>query len=92
MFFQVVFCGRNEENGEAVAKEFNATFIKVDVTDAAQVESFFNQVNHIILGCYNLTTELGEFLTIWEGVVMSAQVRVLRNSYECSTMSAPEQL
>ena len=39
-----MFCGRNEETGQAVAKEFNATFIKVDVTDAAQVESFFNQV------------------------------------------------
>ena len=90
MNVQVVFCGRNEENGEAVAKEFNATFTKVDVTDAAQVESFFNQVNHIILGCYNsITVKLGEFLSIWEGVVMSAQVRVLRNSYECSTMSAP---
>ena len=39
-----MFCGRNEETGEAVAKEFNATFIKVDVTDASQVETFFNQV------------------------------------------------
>ena len=39
-----MFCGRNEETGQGVAKEFNATFIKVDVTDAAQVESFFNQV------------------------------------------------
>ena len=39
-----MFCGRNEETGQAVAKEFNATFIKVDVTEATQVESFFNQV------------------------------------------------
>ena len=41
-----MFCGRNEETGQEVAKEFNATFIKVDVTDAKQVESFFNQVFH----------------------------------------------
>ena len=39
-----MFCGRNEETGQAVATKLSATFIKVDVTDATQVESFFNQV------------------------------------------------
>ena len=40
----MVFCDCNEEAGHSVAKEFNATFIKVDVTDATQVKSFFDQI------------------------------------------------
>ena len=44
-FFQVVFCGRNEQAGASIAAENNATFIKCDVTVPEQVESFFKQVN-----------------------------------------------
>ena len=40
----MVFCDCNEDAGQSVAKDLNATFIKADVTDATQVESFFDQV------------------------------------------------
>ena len=42
--YQVVFCGRNEQSGAAIAERTGATYIKVDVTKASDVESFFEQI------------------------------------------------
>ena len=42
--YEVVFCGRNETAGAAVAAQFGATFIKADVTLPADLETFFAQV------------------------------------------------
>ena len=42
--FEVVFCARNEELGQALATETGSTFIRTDVTKPEEVEAFFDQI------------------------------------------------
>jgi len=42
--YEVVFCGRNEQAGAAIAERCGATYFKVDVTVASEVEGFFEQI------------------------------------------------
>ena len=42
--YEVVFCGRREDLGAAIATANKATFIKADVAIAAEMEAFFDQI------------------------------------------------
>jgi len=42
--YEVVFCGRNEQAGAAIAERCGATYFKVDVTVPSEVEGFFEQI------------------------------------------------
>ena len=42
--YEVVFCGRNEQAGAAIAERCGATYIKADVTVPSEVEGFFEQI------------------------------------------------
>merc|ERR1711935_322582 len=42
--YDVVFCDVDETLGQEVAEEFNATFVKVDVTQPSEVEAFFDRI------------------------------------------------
>ena len=42
--YDVIFCDVDETLGKEVAEEFNATFVKVDVTQPSEVEAFFDRV------------------------------------------------
>ena len=42
--YEVIFCGRNVENGAKIHKDCNAYFIKCDVTIATDVESMFDEI------------------------------------------------
>ena len=44
--YTVVFCDLNDEKGQAIADEYGATFVKVDVTQANEVEAFFDRIKH----------------------------------------------
>jgi len=44
--YEVIFCGRNEEDGKAIESESGATFIKCDVTDPKSVENMFEQIKN----------------------------------------------
>lgn len=45
--FNVIINGRNEERGNAVAKETGGIFIKADVTDPKEVEKLFSQIKSL---------------------------------------------
>ena len=42
--YEVVFCGRNETNGNLIANETKAKYVKCDITDSDQVKQLFTQV------------------------------------------------
>merc|ERR1711935_743065 len=42
--YDVIFCDVDETLGKEVAEEFNATFVKVDVTQPSEVKAFFDRI------------------------------------------------
>lgn len=45
--FKVIVNGRNEERGNAVAKETGGTFIKADISDQEEVKKLFSQIKSL---------------------------------------------